>query len=206
MLTGDGHGVVDEQRARRSRERGQARAAPAVQHGLSLGSVRRRHLDRRPARLAAGDHRQRGRAASTPANTGFGYGDDTSVALGERLVGLYAKALDGKVSVGRALMIAKQQYAASTAVLGPYDEKVLQESVFYGLPLYNLAGSAAVHAARTPRCSARGIDLRRHDQRHRPADRPAGRAGRPLAHVAGRGHRPARVPPQRHRRTARTST
>ena len=80
------------------------------------------------------------------ANTGYGYGDDTSVALGERLMGLYAQSLDGKVSVGRALMIAKQQYYASTEVLNPYDEKVTQESVFYGLPFYKLS-APLVHTA-----------------------------------------------------------
>ena len=80
-------------------------------------------------------------------NTGFGYGDDTTVALSERLMGLYAQALDGRVSAGAALMIAKQQYAATTAVLNPYDEKVLQESTFYGLPIYGLA--SAVPASNT---------------------------------------------------------
>ena len=88
------------------------------------------------------------------ANTGYGYGDDTSVALGEKLVDLYAQALDGNVTVGRALMIAKQQYAASVEILNPYDEKVLQESVFYGLPLYNLGASAAGASTATAAAAA----------------------------------------------------
>ena len=54
---------------------------------------------------------------------------------------LYAKALDGSVTAGRAMMIAKQQYLATTAVLTPYDEKVLEQVVFYGLPIYKLGGA-----------------------------------------------------------------
>ena len=72
-------------------------------------------------------------------NTGYGYGDTDAVALGERLMALYAQALNGADNVGQALMLAKQQYAATTAVLNPFDEKVLQESVFYGLPFYKLS-------------------------------------------------------------------
>jgi CSLREA domain-containing protein len=72
-------------------------------------------------------------------NTGYGYGDTDAVALGERLMALYAEALNGASNVGQALMLAKQEYAATTEVLNPFDEKVLQESTFYGLPLYKLS-------------------------------------------------------------------
>src|SRR4029077_6094522 len=82
-------------------------------------------------------------------NTGYGYGDDQTVALSERLMALYAKALDGRVSAGTALMLAKQEYAATTAILNPYDEKVLEESTFYGLPIYGLA--SGVPAGNAPR-------------------------------------------------------
>ena len=78
-------------------------------------------------------------------STGYGLGDDQLVALTERLMALYADELDGTVSAGRALMIAKQKYLASTQVLTPYDEKVLQQVVFYGLPMY------ACSAAPSPR-------------------------------------------------------
>ena len=146
LLTGDGHGVV---------------ASSVLADPANAGKLARRllfsmgcHSGLSVDDISVGVQLDWPQAVTGNAqsglyagNTGFGYGDDTSVALGERLVGLYAKALDGQVSVGRALMIAKQQYAASTAVLSPYDEKVLQESVFYGLPLYNLAGAGpAVHA------------------------------------------------------------
>jgi CSLREA domain-containing protein len=77
-------------------------------------------------------------------NTGYGYGDDQSVALSERLVGLYAQALNGSVNVGQALAYAKNQYLATTLALTPYDEKVIQEMNFYGIPLYRLPSSPAV--------------------------------------------------------------
>ena len=141
---------------------GKLAAAPALQHGLSLGPVGRRHLDRRPARLAAGDHRAAGRAVCMPGNTGFGYGDDTSVALGERLVGLYAKALDGKVErrprpddreaavrgVDRGAQPVRREGAAGIGVLRPPD-------------LQPRRLRPAVHAARPRRALGRRAGLRR---------------------------------------------
>jgi hypothetical protein len=73
-------------------------------------------------------------------NTGYGLGDDQTVALSERLMALYAQELDGTSSAGRALMLAKQKYLGTTQVLSPYDEKALQQVVFYGLPFYGLGG------------------------------------------------------------------
>jgi hypothetical protein len=88
-----------------------------------------------------------GQGALYAANTGFGYGDDSTVALSARLMVLYAQALATTPNVGQALAVAKQQYLASTLVLSPYDEKVLQESTFYGLPFYSLPAKAAAAAA-----------------------------------------------------------
>ena len=140
MLTGDGKGVVDTSMladpANADKLARRLVFSMGCHAGLSVSDVSIGVQLDWPQAITGTDQ-----AGLYAANTGYGYGDDTSVALGERLVGLYAKALDGTVSVGRALMIAKQQYAASTEVLSPYDEKVLQESVFYGLPLYNLGSS-----------------------------------------------------------------
>jgi hypothetical protein len=77
-------------------------------------------------------------AAVYVANTGYGYGDTATVALSERLMSLFAERLDGRFTVGRALMHAKQQYFAELGVYGSHDEKVLIESTFYGLPMYRL--------------------------------------------------------------------
>ena len=72
------------------------------------------------------------------ANTGYGYGDTDTVALSEKLMSLLADQLDHSSSIGDALTVAKQRYAASLAVVSPYDEKALMESTFYGLPMWSL--------------------------------------------------------------------
>jgi hypothetical protein len=158
MLTGDGSGVVESSVLADPANTGKlARRllfSMGCHAGLSVSDVSIGvQLDWPQAITGSG---QGGLFA---ANTGYGYGDDTSVALGEKLVGLYAQALDGTVSVGRALMIAKQQYAASTEVLSPYDEKVLQESVFYGLPLYDLGSSIAQGAAAPAAATSTASDV-----------------------------------------------
>ncbi len=72
-------------------------------------------------------------------NTGYGYGETEGVELTERLMALFAANLDGSVSVGEALLYAKQTYVGTRqAEYGPFDEKVLQQSTFYGLPIYKV--------------------------------------------------------------------
>jgi uncharacterized protein YjbI with pentapeptide repeats len=70
------------------------------------------------------------------ANTGYGIGDTSSVAYSERLMGLYAKELDGSLTAGQALAYAKQAYYGSLGAVGVYDLKVLQQVAFYGLPFW----------------------------------------------------------------------
>ncbi|MGH2465441.1 MAG: hypothetical protein ACRDGI_08270, partial [Candidatus Limnocylindrales bacterium] len=70
------------------------------------------------------------------ANTGYGIGDTSSVAYSERLMGLYAKELDGSLTAGQALVYAKQAYYGSLGAVGVYDLKVLQQVAFYGLPFW----------------------------------------------------------------------
>ncbi|RNL80810.1 Ig-like domain-containing protein, partial [Nocardioides marmorisolisilvae] len=89
-------------------------------------------------------------------NTGFGYGDTDTVALSEQLMGDFAQRLNGSMSVGEALLYAKNAYFSGLAEYTPYDEKVLQETTFYGLPFYRLdvanppANPAPVSATITP--------------------------------------------------------
>ncbi|HJQ06348.1 MAG TPA: C25 family cysteine peptidase [Nocardioides sp.] len=71
-------------------------------------------------------------------NTGFGYGDTDTVALSEQLMGDFAQRLDGSMTVGDALLYAKNAYFSGLAQQTPYDEKVLEETTFYGLPFYTL--------------------------------------------------------------------
>ena len=82
------------------------------------------------------------------ANTGYGYGDTTSVAYSVQLMADLARYLDESVTVGDALTFAKQLYVASLAVVSPYDMKSVMESTLYGLPMYRLH---AATPAPTPR-------------------------------------------------------
>jgi len=96
-------------------------------------------------------------------NTGFGYGDTDTVALSEKLMGDFARRLNGSMSVGEALLYAKNSYFSGLAEFTPYDEKVLMETTFYGLPFYRLhvpnppAVPAPVSAVTTPD-AATGLD------------------------------------------------
>ncbi|MBI4934383.1 MAG: HYR domain-containing protein [Actinobacteria bacterium] len=91
------------------------------------------------------------RSAVWVANTGYGYGAVGSVGLTERLMALYAQRLtDPSVaSAGQALMLAKQDYFASQGVYGSYDEKALQQVVFYGIPNFRLGAGAPSTTLRT---------------------------------------------------------
>ena len=76
------------------------------------------------------------RGAVYVASTGFGYGDQVSVGLQERLMTLFATELDGAVSLGDALRNAKQEYFAGQGLYGAYDEKALASTILYGLPMF----------------------------------------------------------------------
>jgi hypothetical protein len=82
------------------------------------------------------------KGANYIGNTGFGYGLQNAIGLSEKLMRLYTAQLIGgsEATMGRALMIAKKQYLQSNSSLSPYDEKVMQQLVFYGLPMYKITG------------------------------------------------------------------
>ncbi|HSM66647.1 MAG TPA: hypothetical protein VK860_10105 [Ilumatobacteraceae bacterium] len=78
-------------------------------------------------------------------NTGFGYGDTKTVAYSEQLMALFADRLttpfdtgDGSTTVGQALAWAKNDFVAGLQTFSVYDEKVVQEATFYGLPFYRV--------------------------------------------------------------------
>ena len=87
----------------------------------------------------------RDQAAMYIANTGYGYGDSDSVALSERLLALFAKNLHSDSgSVGEEWVDALQQYFATAGAYDVYDQKVMEETTFYGLPFWHFstAGSS----------------------------------------------------------------
>ncbi len=77
-------------------------------------------------------------AAGYVSATGYAYGDTELVEYGERLFLRMAQQLrtgSGPVSVGQALVKAKQQFLAETAQLTGIDQKTLVEMTLYGLPM-----------------------------------------------------------------------
>jgi hypothetical protein len=78
------------------------------------------------------------------ANTGYGYGDSASIALSERLMALFAQNLHTNgLTVGEQWVNALHQYFATAGAYDVYDEKVMAETTFYGLPFWKFSSSGA---------------------------------------------------------------
>ena len=85
------------------------------------------------------------------AQTGYGLGDTVAIALSERLLALFTRNLDGRMTVGQAHAQAKQQYFADLGLYGEYDYKVLQTATLFGLPMYQYGdGSKVKRLAQDP--------------------------------------------------------
>src|SRR5207344_394983 len=79
--------------------------------------------------------------ATLIAGTGFQYGDDELVEYGERLYAGFAKQLlygSGPVSLGNALIDAKQDYLASTPDIRVLHAKSILEATLFGLPMLSV--------------------------------------------------------------------
>ena len=76
------------------------------------------------------------------AQSTFGLGETAGVAYSEKLQQLLAERLDGSLTVGQALVFAKQEYS-SMPLTGGYDVKVMNGSGLYGLPMYRVGTGAA---------------------------------------------------------------
>jgi len=78
-------------------------------------------------------------------NTGYGYGDSASVALSERLLSLFATRLHSDSgSVGEQWVAALNDYFATAGAYDVYDEKVMEETTFYGLPFWRFSTAGTV--------------------------------------------------------------
>lgn len=83
--------------------------------------------------------------ANYVANTGYGWGLRGAIGLSEKLMRLYTDELrhEEHSSMGQALAAAKRRYYQEDQSFTGYDEKIMEESTFYGLPMYRLnTGSA----------------------------------------------------------------
>jgi len=73
-------------------------------------------------------------------NTGYGWGLLNNIGLSEKVIRLFTKELlkAETVAMGKALTNAKRKYFAEDQNFSAYDEKVMQQLIFYGLPMFQL--------------------------------------------------------------------
>src|SRR5439155_2064636 len=86
--------------------------------------------------------------ATLIAGTGFQYGDTDFVKYSTQLYVNFSQQLHagtGPVTVGRALVLAKQSYLAETPDMSGIHQKAVLEATLYGLPMIgvDLPGRAA---------------------------------------------------------------
>ncbi len=89
------------------------------------------------------------------AATGYAYGDTILTEYGERLVVDFTKQMrtgDGEISIGEALVKAKQNYLANTPELAGIDEKTVVAMALFGLPMMkvNMPGARLVDSNQPP--------------------------------------------------------
>ena len=81
-------------------------------------------------------------------SSGFAYGDGKLVAYSEDLHRRFAQnlrglAAPGDLTIGEAIVLAKQDYFGELGLVGVYDEKASSEFTLYGLPMWQIGGAAA---------------------------------------------------------------
>jgi hypothetical protein len=91
------------------------------------------------------------------ANTGFGYGDTTTIDLSERLMDHLATNINSGGTIGEQWVRALHQYYSEPANYDVLDEKVMIEANMYGLPFYSFTGSP-VNSPQAPTPPATAAD------------------------------------------------
>jgi hypothetical protein len=76
-------------------------------------------------------------AIARVGNTTFGYGDTDVIGYSEQVEVDFAQRLS-QMTLGEALLYAKQQYFADLGVFGPYEQKATNALTFYGLPMQRI--------------------------------------------------------------------
>jgi hypothetical protein len=78
------------------------------------------------------------------ANTGFGYGDTTTVDLSERLMDHFANNINSGGTIGEQWVRALHRYYSEPSNYDVIDEKVMVEATMYGLPFYDFGSTTPV--------------------------------------------------------------
>lgn len=76
------------------------------------------------------------KGANYVGNTGYGWGYRGSIGLSEQMMQLFTARLVKGGAMGPALSEAKAEYYKLTKAARSYDEKVMQQLIFYGLPMF----------------------------------------------------------------------
>jgi CSLREA domain-containing protein len=81
------------------------------------------------------------KGATLIAGTGYQYGDTDFIKYSEQLYLNFSQQLlvgSGPVSLGQALVKAKQEYLANTPIMRGIDQKAILESTLFGLPMLSV--------------------------------------------------------------------
>jgi hypothetical protein len=89
------------------------------------------------------------KAAVYVANTGFGYGDTTTIDLSERLMDHFAGTIKSGGTIGEQWVRALHKYYSEPSNYDVIDEKVMVEANMYGLPFYDF-GTGTPPSPETP--------------------------------------------------------
>ncbi len=82
------------------------------------------------------------KGANYVGNTGYGWGYRGAIGLSEQMMQLFTARLVKGGPMGPALAGAKAEYYKLTKAATGYDEKVMQQFIFYGLPMFEHGQSA----------------------------------------------------------------
>ena len=92
------------------------------------------------------------RGGTYAGSSGYAYGDGKLVAYSEDLHKRFAEnlggfAAPGDLTIGEAMVLAKQDYFGELGLVGVYDEKASSEFTLYGLPMWQIGGAGAAAAS-----------------------------------------------------------
>ena len=106
----------------------------SLENGVVAPDDQKRLLDWAQAYMSS-------KTAVVLGNTGFGYGDTTTIDLSERLMDHFAANINTGGTIGEEWVRALHQYYSEPANYDVIDEKVMIEATMYGLPFYSFTGN-----------------------------------------------------------------
>ena len=103
-----------------------------------------------------------GQVGGYVANTGYGIADTAATGLSEQLMSDYAGHVGSglRLTAGEALTLAKQDYWSDLGRYLGYDDKVLMQATYYGLPMWTIEDHRPSTAPTPGPTDAFGADLR----------------------------------------------